>query len=186
MKKYYSKLFKFLPHFLLVFGLSACVSQTDVGNINQQQAAKARVELALGYLAENNQAQAKINLDKALEHAPQYYLVHSAFAYYYQKQGDVSSAEQSYKNAIKADPKQGDIYNNYGAFLCTEKRFTEAYAEFDLALKAENYYRQADTYENKALCALAENNQDIFQESLEQLKKLDKLRSEKLSLYKSE
>lgn len=179
MKKYYSKLFKFLPHFLLVFGLSACVSQTDVGNINQQQAAKARVELALGYLSENNQAQAKINLDKALEHAPQYYLVHSAFAYYYQKQGDVSSAEQSYKNAIKADPKQGDIYNNYGAFLCAEKRFAEAYQQFDLALQAKNYYRQADTYENKVLCALAENNPNLYQESLLQLRKVDEKRAAK-------
>lgn len=178
-----TKHIKFLPHFLLVFLLTSCVSQTDVGNIDQQQAAKARVELALGYLAENNQAQAKINLDKALERAPQYYLVHSAFAYFYQKQGDTQLAEQSYKTAIKFDNKQGDTYNNYGAFLCSEKRFAEAYSQFDLALKAAHYYRQADTYENKVLCALAENNQEVYRESLAQLQKLDKLRAEKFSLY---
>ncbi|MDO4429723.1 MAG: type IV pilus biogenesis/stability protein PilW [Lonepinella koalarum] len=181
MKKY----LKFLPHFYLVFGLVACAS-SDNHDIQRHQAAKARVDLALGYLAENNYSQAKLNLDKALEHAPQYYLVHSAFAYYYQKQGHIPQAEDSYQTAIKLDPKQGDTYNNYGALLCTEKRFTEAYTQFDLALKTTNYYRQADTYENKVLCALSENNQSIFQESLAQLQKLDKLRAEKLSLYKSE
>lgn len=174
MKKY----LKFLPHFYLVFGLVACAS-SDNHDIQRHQAAKARVDLALGYLAENNYSQAKLNLDKALEHAPSYYLVHSAFAYYYQKQGDAKSAEQNYQQAIKADGTQGDTYNNYGAFLCTEKRFAEAYQQFDLALQAKNYYRQADTYENKVLCALAENNPNLYQESLLQLRKVDEKRAAK-------
>lgn len=178
MKKYYSKLFKFLPHFYLAFGLVACAS-SDNHDIQRHQAAKARVDLALGYLAENNYSQAKLNLDKALEHAPSYYLVHSAFAYYYQKQGDAKLAEQNYKTAIKSDDKQGDTYNNYGAFLCTEKRFAEAYQQFDLALQAKNYYRQADTYENKVLCALAEDNPNLYQESLLQLRKVDEKRATK-------
>lgn len=49
---------------------------------------KARVELALGYLQQNDFVQAKLNLDKALEHDERYYLVHSALAHFYQLQGD--------------------------------------------------------------------------------------------------
>ena len=49
------------------FVFSACVSQSSV-DFNKQQAAKARVELALGYLQQEDFVQAKFNLDKAFEH----------------------------------------------------------------------------------------------------------------------
>ena len=42
------------------FVFSACVSQSPV-NFNKQQAAKARVELALGYLQQEDFVQAKLN-----------------------------------------------------------------------------------------------------------------------------
>ena len=60
--------------------------------------------------------QAKLNLDKALEHDERYYLVHSALAHFYQLQGDTEKAKQAYLQAIKLDDKQGDVYNNFGAF----------------------------------------------------------------------
>ena len=101
--------------FLLFF--SACVSQSSV-DFNKQQAAKARVELALGYLQQEDFVQAKLNLDKAFEHDDHYYLVHSALAHFYQLQGDTEKAKQAYLQAIKLDDKQGDVYNNFGAFLC--------------------------------------------------------------------
>ena len=44
------------------FVFSACVSQSSV-DFNKQQAAKARVELALGYLQQEDFVQAKLNLD---------------------------------------------------------------------------------------------------------------------------
>ena len=47
------------------FVFSACVSQSSV-DFNKQQAAKARVELALGYLQQEDFVQAKLNLDKPL------------------------------------------------------------------------------------------------------------------------
>ncbi len=94
------------------FVFSACVSQSSV-DFNKQQAAKARVELALGYLQQNDFVQAKLNLDKALEHDERYYLVHSALAHCYQLQGDTEKAKQAYLQAIKLDDKQGDVYNNF-------------------------------------------------------------------------
>ena len=104
------------------FVFSACVSQSPV-NFNKQQAAKARVELALGYLQQEDFVQAKLNLDKALEHDDHYYLVHSALAHFYQLQGDTEKAKQAYLQAIKLDDKQGDVYNNFGAFLCGQGEF---------------------------------------------------------------
>lgn len=138
------------------FVFSACVSQSSV-DFNKQQAAKARVELALGYLQQEDFVQAKLNLDKAFEHDERYYLVHSALAHFYQLQGDTEKAKQAYLQSIKLDDKQGDVYNNFGAFLCGQGEFEQAYSQFNAALAAPNYYHQADTYENIALCALLEN-----------------------------
>ena len=111
------------------FVFSACVSQSSV-DFNKQQAAKARVELALGYLQQEDFVQAKLNLDKAFEHDERYYLVHSALAHFYQLQGDTEKAKQAYLQAIKLDDKQGDVYNNFGAFLCGQGELEQAYSQF--------------------------------------------------------
>ena len=113
--------------------------------------------MALGYLQQEDFVQAKLNLDKAFEHDERYYLVHSALAHFYQLQGDTEKAKQAYLQAIKLDDKQGDVYNNFGAFLCGQGEFEQAYSQFNAALAAPNYYHQADTYENIALCAFAGN-----------------------------
>jgi len=131
------------------FIFSACVSQSSV-DFNKQQAAKARVELALGYLQQEDFVQAKLNLDKAFEHDDRYYLVHSALAHFYQLQGE----------------------------------FEQAYSQFNAALAAPNYYHQADTYENMALCAFAGKQTDAYQQALEKLRQVDPSRAEKLRTLK--
>ncbi|MCK3658740.1 type IV pilus biogenesis/stability protein PilW [Pasteurellaceae bacterium Pebbles2] len=174
---------KFKPHFWLIFLLAGCVSQPSQVDFDRKQAAKARIELAFGYLAQQNQVQAKQNLDKALEHAPNYYLVYSALAYFYQQQGDQAQARQAYLKALDLDRQQGDVYNNYGVFLCSQGEFEAAYQQFDLALASPNYYHQADSYENKALCALSQNNPEIYQQSQQALAKIDPVRAQKLSQH---
>ena len=174
---------QWLRVFPMVFSflLSACVSQPNTQNFDKQQAAKARVELAFGYLQQQAFAQAKLNLDKALSYAPDYYLVHSALGYFYQQQGDIEQARQSYQRALKLDKKQGDVRNNYGALLCGQGDFSAAYEQFEQALATPNYYHQADTYENIVLCALAQKNTERYQQSLAALQKLDAARAAKLS-----
>lgn len=136
--------------------LSGCVASNLP--FDKEQAAQARVELALGYLTQRQFSHAKINLDKALSYAPNYYLVHSARAYFYQLQGDLEQAKSAYLHAIKLAPEQGDLYNNYAVFLCAQAEFDEAYHYFKQALQTTNYYNQVDSYENIALCARAEKN----------------------------
>ncbi|OOF71071.1 type IV pilus biogenesis/stability protein PilW [Rodentibacter caecimuris] len=163
------------------FFLSACVLQYPAVNSDKkQQAAKARIELALSYLYQNQFELAKLNLDKALGHDANYYLVYSAFAYFYQRQGEVEKARQAYLTSIKLDAKQGDVHNNFGVFLCSQQEYEKAFEHFYLALSASNYYSQADTYENIALCAFAVKQLDIFRQALQSLQKLDAQRAQKL------
>ena len=126
--------------------------------------------------------QAKVNLDRALSYAPDDYLVHAARAYFYQQQGDVIQAEKAYLTAIKLDKKQGDVFNNFGTFLCAQGKYSAAYEQFHKALKAPNYYRQTDTYENLALCALSAKDLTVYQENLLMLEKMEPERAKKLAL----
>ncbi|MFZ7175108.1 type IV pilus biogenesis/stability protein PilW [[Pasteurella] aerogenes] len=163
--------------------LAACVSQAPQQDFDKQEAAKARVELGLGYLVQQQVSQAKLNLDKALSYAPEYYLVHSALAYYHQMQSEVEQAEQAYQTAIKLDKNQGDTFNNYGTFLCSHGRFDEAYQQFQSALDTPNYYHQAETYENIALCALSAQDIPRFQQNLALLEKVSPQRAASLRQF---
>ena len=135
----------------------------------------------MGFLQQQDGSQAKLNLDKALSYAPKYYLVHAALAYFYQQQGDVEHAKQSYLTAIKLDDKQGDVFNNFGAFLCSQGEYQAAYEQFKQALKSPNYYHQGDTYENLALCALSAKDHQIYRENLAALEKIEPMRAKKLA-----
>lgn len=169
--------------FIFPFLLSACVSHSDTSNFDKQAAAKARVELALGYLQQQNGSQAKLNLDKALSYAPKYALVHAALAYFYQQQGDMERAKQAYLTAIKLDDKQGDVLNNFGAFLCAQGEYQAAYKQFTQALNSPQYYHQADSYENLALCALSAKDQKIYQENLTALEKIAPERAKRFAQF---
>ncbi|EJS84215.1 hypothetical protein AAUPMC_20666 [Pasteurella multocida subsp. multocida str. Anand1_cattle] len=100
--------------------LSACVSQEGNKTFDSHEAAKARIELGLGYLSQHDFARAKQNFDKALSHAPNYYLSHAVLAYLYQKQGHLDLARHAYEKAIKLDKNQGDVLNNYGTFYANK------------------------------------------------------------------
>ena len=46
------------------------------------------------------------------------------------------------------------LQNNYGVFLCRQKKYTEAIIHFLLATKDPAYLHVSDAYQNAAHCAL--------------------------------
>ena len=156
------KVFRLLS-VLMVLGLCACVSQGNYSSpddFDKQRAAKTRLSLGLTYLKNGNYSQAKFNLDKALEFAPQLADVHYGMAYYYQKVEEYDSASQAYLKAIKIAPENADIANSYGAFLCERGEYEQAKVYFFKALNSDVYNSSAETYENLALCSQSQNALD--------------------------
>ena len=125
-------------------------------DFDQVEAAKTRISLGLTYLKNGNFSQAKINLDKALEFAPRLADAHYSIAYYYQVVEEIARAEESYQNALKLDPRNADIANSYGAFLCQQSRYEEAKTFFLQAVNSQTYASSAETYENMALCSISQ------------------------------
>lgn len=138
--------------------LTGCVSQSQSpgsanGNFDMREAARTRISLGLTYLQNGNYSQAKMNLDKALEFAPRMADTHYSLAYYYQLVEENERAAEAYNNAMKLAPRNADIANSYGAFLCQINRFEEAQSYFLKAVNSQQYASSAQTYENMALCA---------------------------------
>lgn len=163
--------------------ISGCIARENA-HFNATEAAKARVELAMGYLQSGNFIQAKRNLDKALTHDKNYYLSYLVLARLNQLQNDQTHAQSAYLTALKLAPKQGDVHNNYATFLCSQGKYPQAFAHFDEALNAPHYYQQNDTLENIYLCANQAKEQNRANQALEKLRARDSQRAEKLSKNK--
>ncbi|MBE2896205.1 type IV pilus biogenesis/stability protein PilW [Pasteurellaceae bacterium HPA106] len=164
--------------FCLAWLLTGCATQLD--HTTDQGKAYARAQVALGYMQQHQYDSAKQNIDKALEFAPEYYLPYLLLAHYYQQIGNLTQAEQYYQLAMEKDPTQGDVYNNYGAFLCQQARFSQAFAMFDKALAQKEYYKVAQTLENTALCANLAHDMTRQQQALQKLQKLNPERAAQL------
>lgn len=146
---------------LTLLMLGGCVSQTldSSGNpvaekkFDPDTAAKSRVQLGLAYLRNGKNMQAKMNLLKAKEFAPDMPDVYYSLGYYYQTVGETKEAEKAYRHAISLDDENGEALNNFGAFLCGIGHYKESIKYFMRAIRAPNYLRVAGAYENAAICA---------------------------------
>lgn len=135
--------------------LVGCVSKQTPHSLSSQQAkAHARIALAVGYLKQGNFDKARANIDKAVEHAPSYFHTQLTQAHYFELVGEVDKAKQLYQDAIADHPNNGDVLNNYAAFLCKQQNYLQADKYFNQAIAQPQYTHLADSYENAGLCAL--------------------------------
>ncbi|UGA55366.1 type IV pilus biogenesis/stability protein PilW [Vibrio sp. VB16] len=172
--------------------VTGCVTVTeqDMGGRNSDiDAADARIELGLGYLADGNRLKARENLELAVKYAPNYYRTLNSIAYYYQLVGENTLAEQTYIKALRESPKNSEVLNNYGAFLCRLGQYEKADEFFTRAIKQPSNYQVVDSLENAAICSLKSGNrakaEHYFTRSLDydphryfSLLQLSKLKSE--------
>ncbi|WP_153447638.1 type IV pilus biogenesis/stability protein PilW [Vibrio algicola] len=143
--------------------LTGCVTVTDnpkMGKFDNIKASEGRISLGLGYLEDNHMVKARENLEMAVQYAPTYYRALNSLAYYYQRVGEPELAEDAYEKALKSSPKNGDVLNNYGAFLCRQGDYKKADEYFNRAIEQPYYYLVAASYENAGLCALKSGDKD--------------------------
>ncbi|MCJ2376452.1 type IV pilus biogenesis/stability protein PilW [Vibrio sp. ZSDZ34] len=129
--------------------------------------AEARIKLGVGYLQQQQFIKARQNFEKALIHAPDYYRSQLSMAYYYEKVGDSSKAANHYDKALRDNPKNGNVLNNYGTFLCKQGDYEKAEQLFTLAINQPYYYLVSASYENAGFCALKNKNIDKAQHYFE-------------------
>ncbi|ENM3738440.1 type IV pilus biogenesis/stability protein PilW [Vibrio cholerae] len=152
----------------LIIALAGCVTVTETaGNTAQSdptEMAEARIALGLGYLENGSMIKARENLEKALQHAPDYYRSQLSMAHYYEAVGENDSARKMYRTALSKHPKNGNVLNNFGTFLCKQGEYDTADQYFRRAVEQPYYYLISASYENAGLCALKAGKTDNARE----------------------
>lgn len=146
---------------VLFIGLAGCAMLQP----ENQAAATCDVQLGLGYLEAGEIELAHHKLQLAVKEAPHSAVSLSAMAYYYEQLGEDAQALAWYQRALQQAPT-GQVYNNYGVFLCGCHQYQQAMQQFDNALTDTNYLAYK-TYTNAGLCALANNDKPTAKPLLE-------------------
>lgn len=150
---------------LLVILLTGCASNQARVSDTQTRHADTLVQLGLGYMQKGDLNVALEKLSMALEAADNYAPSHNAIAILYTRLERYDEADKHYRRSVKLAPDDGNLSNNYGAFLCGRKQYSEAYEQFYKAAKQPLYGTPELAYENAGLCALRENNLEMAETS---------------------
>jgi type IV pilus assembly protein PilF len=139
----------------------------------RDEAARVHTELGQKYLQQGKLEIALEKLNKALEFNPDYVNAHTVIAVLYENINDLPKAEEHYRRAAQLKPKGGAENNNYGRFLCTEGKFTEAQEHFQRAMADPFYQTPSLAMSNAGACLLKAGNREEAEKLLRQALTLD-------------
>ena len=165
---------------VLVLLITACATTPgpEDDESKNRKAAETNTALGQGYMQRGQYEIALEKLKRAVAFDHSYAPAHTVLAILYETIGELDLAEKEYAEAVKIDPGDGDINNNYGAFLCSIGKGKEAYKYFQMAVKDPFYKTPEVAYANAGKCALAQRDLDKADVFLRQsLKYNDKLPS---------
>lgn len=158
---------------LLASTLVACAGQTTKEKKQvkkDKEAAVINVQLASGYIQRGDLKIAETKLLKAIEFDDEYVPAYTTMAVLMTKVGRKGKAEDYYIQAIDLDPRDPELQNNYGAFLCNIGKFEGAFEQFNKALKNQFYATPEVAHANMGYCLMQGNrpNYDAAEKHLRQ------------------
>jgi len=115
--------------------------KTASDQTNADRLSNTRMELAAAYLGRGQPTDALDQVKQALQAKPDNPAAYGLRGLIYAALGDNAKADDSFHRAMQLAPHDADLMHNYGWYLCQQRRFDDADAQFRLAL-AEPGYRQ--------------------------------------------
>jgi type IV pilus assembly protein PilF len=148
----------------------ACASSTPKGDeeTSAEKAAKTNTELGRQYMARGDYEIALEKLKRAIAFDKSYAPAHTVLAYLYDNIGEADLAGKEYKEALKYDPDDGSVNNNYGAYLCAQGDWPKAEQYFNKALKDPFYKTPQVPLSNAGICAFNAGDLDKADKFLRQ------------------
>lgn len=125
---------------------------------DERRRARIRLELAAGYYQQGNYNVALEELRVALTLDPVYPAAFGILGLIYMDLGDRPKADESFQRALRLAPRDADLNNNYGWYLCQTGRAKESIGFFNLALEDRLYTTPAKPLHNAGICSLRSND----------------------------
>lgn len=116
--------------------------------------AKARTDLAFSYYQEARFALAIDEGRKAVAADPAYAPAYHALGLVYAYIGEMATAQLNFDQAIRLAPKDSEINNSYGWFLCSQGREKEGIEHLMLAARDPLYETPTRPLTNAGLCSI--------------------------------
>ncbi len=142
-------LFLFLA---ILTGCASTPSQLDTGQ-KARSSATVHTELGGGYYSRGQYAVALQELKEAIKADPTYAPAYNVLGLVYMTLRENETAQQNFERALSLSPKDSDINNNYGWFLCQTKREAESVRHFLVALENPLYPTPEKAYLNAGICS---------------------------------
>jgi type IV pilus assembly protein PilF len=119
---------------------------------NAEKAGEINKQLGTEYLRKGNLALAKEKLERAEKYNPRDPELHSVLAVLYERLGIPKEVDAHYREAIRLAPKDPQISNNYGAYLCQNGRQEEGVKRFLESAQNPLYRTPEIAYSNAGVC----------------------------------
>jgi type IV pilus assembly protein PilF len=132
-----------------------------------EKRAEIRLQLAVGYYQDGKYDVALDEVKQAIVANPEYADAYGVRALIYTAMGENVLADENYRHALRLAPRNPDLANNYGLFLCgAGGKPRDAMAYFDAALKNPNYATPVKAMVNAGNCSLKMKNADAAERYL--------------------
>jgi type IV pilus assembly protein PilF len=132
-----------------------------------EKRAQIRMQLAINYYQDRKYEIALDEIKQAIGAAPEYADAYGVRALIYTAMGENALADENYRHALRLAPRNPDLANNYGLFLCDAGgRPDQALAFFESALKNPQYRSPAKALTNAGNCSLKLKNLDAAERYL--------------------
>jgi len=147
----------------LLGSLSGCATTpTEVAKEKKDnEAARINTELATGYIRRGDLSVAQEKLEKAIKYDRSYVPAYTTLAVLMMMLNQPIEAENLYLEAMDIDPRDPNLQNNYGTFLCGIKKYEEAVEQFEKSLKNQFYKNREVAHANIGYCLLQAENPDF-------------------------
>lgn len=149
------------------------VPSAGTSEADPRKRAEIRTELASSYYREGRLAVALEETKRALQNDSSYAPAHGLLGLIYMDIGDRGEAEASFARALRLEPDNSSILNNYGWFLCQTGRERESVQYFQRAAGNRLYATPGLALRNAGVCLLKVNELDGAERELRRALELD-------------
>lgn len=128
-------------------------------NEDTRRRATIRLELAAAHYQQQNYPMALQEAEQAVSLDSTFGATYGMLGLIYMAINDRAKAEENFGRALRLDPNDAELNNNFGWYLCQTGRQADSLAYFNKALEDRLYLTPAKPLHNAGICTLQTGNE---------------------------